>query len=76
MNDLIADVFEFLRDGHWHARRDVEQSLNMDMEVADQIIEFLVKFGLLKSNADGSEIMMDLSVLSLLTHPSKEQDVP
>ena len=48
----------------------------MDSEISDQIIEFLEKFGLLKSNADGSEIMMDLKVLSLLTQQSSDRDVP
>jgi hypothetical protein len=71
MNDLIGDIFEFLKDGHWHARRDLELAFSIDNAIADQIIGFLERFDLLNTNSDGSEIIIDPKVLRLLV-----RDIP
>jgi hypothetical protein len=74
LNALIAEVFEFFKDGKWHSLEDVQETFGIDYFAADQIVRFLANSRLLRLNTNGSQAIIDQNIQQILNDDSPQDD--
>jgi hypothetical protein len=74
LKDLVAEIFEFYKDGRWHTIKDVCDRFAIEPAAAVQVVRFLATSSLLKLAEDGSAAMIDPTILRILARGSSHYD--